>query len=73
LRNKLPLPSFAHKSQNIDLADSFNGPAIMTAEERYSFCLSQATEVIDGLDETVDKSHMDMAWALTQRLLEYKS
>ena len=72
LRNKKALTAFAHKSQNLDLVDSYNGPAIMTAEERYSFDIDHALSVLgmsgENLDDPIKKT-----WSLTQRLLEYKT
>jgi hypothetical protein len=79
LRHKRSLPAFAHKSQNLDLAESFNGPAIMTAEERYSFDILKAWDILSddvnkgsNKDWTGDTSYIKLTWQLTQRLLEQK-
>lgn len=70
LRTRLPLPEFARLSQNIDIADKFNGPAILTAEERYSFRTDTACKL---LGYSVEGDALDQIWFLCKKLMEYKA
>jgi hypothetical protein len=47
------LSLFSQDSRNVDIVDLYNGPAIVTAEQRYSFSLDTAKRNV-GLNEGHD-------------------
>jgi len=70
MRRRLPWPEFSRLSQNIDIVDKFNGPAILTAEERYSFRTDVACELLDI--DTTGFHVTQQLWSLCRKIMEYK-
>ena len=70
MRTRIGLPEMSRLSQYIDVADKFNGPAILTAEERYSFRTDDACSIL-GIDTT--DSAIDQLWYICRKIMEYKT
>ena len=56
------LPLFSDNYRNVDIVDLYNGPAIVTAEQRYAFSLDEAKQNV-GLTDDHD------AYDLLKRLI----